>query len=215
MLSGRTKDDSFWWRVQEESRFQTYQGHLHYHSINSSSHQSWQSLCKGRHFSGRQGKLFRAFKHQNRKTTKLMEIRAGLQDDPPLKKEVSKSTAAYFTPDTVLVRYLPQSKCRYTQQIKTDTFCISNNFIVTWCAETQKYFQQQGTKSISPLTSADKKRLDGLIRLFTYLNSLYHFHPKTGPSHFTGLTSKIGLIDLKPSKNQVTNTVKFLAKHLK
>lgn len=39
----------------------------------------------------------------------------------------------------------------------TDTFCISNNFIVTWCAETQKYFQQQGTKSISPLTSADKK----------------------------------------------------------
>lgn len=67
----------------------------------------------------------------------------------------------------------------------------------------QKYFQQQGTKSISPLTSADKKRLDGLIQLFTYLNSLNHFHPKTGLSHFTGLISKIGLIDLKPSKTRL------------
>lgn len=125
------------------------------------------------------------------------------------KKGFQKSSSIFDIRLTVLIKYLSQSKgshwnkCKYRQQIKTGTLCISNNFIVTWCAETQKYFQQQGTKSISPLTSADKKRLDGLIRLFTYLNSLYHFHPKTGPSHFTGLTSKIGLIDLKPSKTRL------------
>lgn len=44
------------------------------------------SLCKGRHFSGGQLKLSRALECQNRKMTKLMEIRARLQDDPPQKR---------------------------------------------------------------------------------------------------------------------------------